>query len=247
MNMEWQEIEGLADVASPGLLVDVDRMSLNLNSMVGMVDGETSRLRPHVKTHKMPIVTRMQVERGITKFKAATIAEAAMVAENGGQDILLAYQPVGPNLERLLQLATDHPNVSFATVVDDIQIANDLARLSGDQGHTLRLFIDVDCGMHRTGIPLGDALAELRTVIESHDSLDFAGLHVYDGHLHQSSLSERRLAASEIIAAIQSYDALNPSPTIIGGGSPTFASWAKETNFECSPGTTIFWDLGYGD
>ena len=66
--------------------------------------GGVERLRPHMKTNKLPEVIRMQMDQGITKFKCATIAEAEMVAACLAPDVLLAYQPVGPNVERFIQL-----------------------------------------------------------------------------------------------------------------------------------------------
>ena len=60
-------------------------------------------LRPHVKTHKMPEIVRLQMKHGIGKFKCATIAEAEMTAECGAKDILLAYQPVGPEYQKVFR------------------------------------------------------------------------------------------------------------------------------------------------
>ena len=73
------------------------------------VAGGVERLRPHVKTHKLPEVIRRQLVLGIRKFKCATIAEAEMLAECGCRDVLLAYQPVGPNIHRLWELAAPVP------------------------------------------------------------------------------------------------------------------------------------------
>ncbi len=99
--------------------------------------------------------------------------------------------------------------------------------------------------MHRTGIPLGDSCDLLRSKIESLAGLEYAGLHVYDGHLHSSSLDQRRTDAMEVIKAIRSDHQAHPSPAIVGGGSPTYAIWADSTDWECSPGTSVFWDRGY--
>ena len=88
---------------SPSLLVYPDRIESNIRKMV-MMAGDVSRLRPHVKTHKMPEIIRMQMNHGIYKFKCATISEAEMVAGCGATDILLAMQPVGPNIERFFRL-----------------------------------------------------------------------------------------------------------------------------------------------
>ena len=244
--MNWPDIADLESIASPGLLVDADRVADNIRHMIQVVDGRTSRLRPHVKTHKMPDVIRMQIDAGITKFKVATIAEARMVAGAAGKDVLLAYQPVGPNVRRLAELIQQFPGTSFAAITDDVGVAQSLAQDLGDPGHPLRLFIDVDCGMHRTGVEWGPAMDRLRDRIESLAGAVYAGLHVYDGHLHAPSIDDRRSAADEIIAKIRRYDQAHPSPSIVAGGSPTFALWAKDTNWDCSPGTTVFWDTGYG-
>ncbi|MBM4120954.1 MAG: D-TA family PLP-dependent enzyme, partial [Nitrospira sp.] len=84
-------------VASPALLLYPDRIEKNLQRMIAMAGG-VDRLRPHVKTHKLPQVVALKRAAGIRRFKAATIAEAEMTAAAGGEDILLAYQPVGTNI-----------------------------------------------------------------------------------------------------------------------------------------------------
>ena len=162
--IKWLQLANPDNIASPGLLVDPDRVADNIQQMIRLVGGNANvdRLRPHVKTHKMSAVTRLQMDAGITHFKAATLAEAEMVAAVGPADILLAYQPVGPNLNRLADLIKRYSNSSFAVIVDDCGTAESLAEKLGDQQSPLRLFIDVDCGMHRTGIPLGADLDRLR-------------------------------------------------------------------------------------
>jgi len=246
MKTEFPMPPGLERLASPGILIDADCVARNIRMMLSTVGDNASRLRPHVKTHKMANVTRMQVESGITKFKAATISEANMIALHGGRDVLLAYQPVGPTVLQFANLIKNHPGVSFATILDHADTANNLANHLETVGLSARVFIDVDCGMHRTGIPLGDSLHALRQVIESLPSLTYAGLHVYDGHLHEPAAETRQCEAEKIINAVRSYDQQHPSATIIGGGSPTFNYWANSTTWECSPGTTLFWDHAYG-
>lgn len=246
--MKWLSLENPEAVASPGLLVDPDRAAANVDRMVTIVGGKAhvDRLRPHVKTHKMSAVIQLQMQAGIDKFKAATLSEVAMVAGVGAADVLLAYQPVGPNLARLAQLVKQFPNTSFAVITDDPDAAREVAKTVGNPQRPFRLFIDVDCGMHRTGIKLGPSLDRLRDTIESLAGVCFAGLHVYDGHIHDRSLDQRKKTAMHVIETVRRYNLEHPLPTVIGGGSPTFAIWAAETEWECSPGTTVFWDAGYG-
>ena len=248
--MSWSQIEGLDAVdaiESPGLLVDLGRVNANIQAMIDLVGGpdQVGRLRPHVKTHKMPEMIRLQVGMGITSFKAATLAEAEMVAKSGGTDVLIAYPMVGPNIDHLSQLIKQYPATGFSSLVDHRDTVEMLAgRVPADQVPR-RVFIDVDCGMHRTGIPIGEELEWLRKHINALPSLEYGGLHVYDGHLHAVEPELRTAAASEIISTIRKYEEAHPSPTVIGGGSPTFPRWAQERDWECSPGTSVFWDVGY--
>src|SRR5690554_1469713 len=116
MSPDWMRLEDEERIASPALLVYRDRLLANLDSMIEIV-GDPERLRHHVKTHKTPQIVALQVERGITRCKCATIAEAEMAAGAGATDVLLATQPVGPNLARLQALIGAFPGVRFSTIV----------------------------------------------------------------------------------------------------------------------------------
>jgi len=241
------DISNLDAIPSPSLLVFPERVEANVDRMLDMVARDVSRLRPHVKTHKMAEVVRLQVAKGITRFKCATIAEAEMTAISGGCDILLAHQPVGPNLVRFLKLQECFSEVAFSATVDSEEVVEAFERT----GQVASLFVDVDCGMHRTGIePSIEALALCRRIADS-DHLEFAGLHVYDGHLHQPDPVERKEAHAATVESwaglSESLDSENLAPsTIVVGGSPTFGLFAQMDNWQCSPGTTLFWDAGYG-
>src|SRR5213078_3585834 len=105
-------------VASPALLLFEERIEANLRLMIKIAHGP-ERLRPHVKTHKLGPLVRRQVELGITKFKAATVAEAEMCAIAGAPDVLLAMPLVGPNVKRLCALAKKYPGTRFSTLADE--------------------------------------------------------------------------------------------------------------------------------
>ena len=89
MSKPWYTVENIAEIDSPALLVFADRVAENVARMVRYAGG-AERLRPHVKTHKMAEVIRLQMAAGIDKYKCATIAEAEMVAQCGAPDVLLA-------------------------------------------------------------------------------------------------------------------------------------------------------------
>jgi D-serine deaminase-like pyridoxal phosphate-dependent protein len=246
----WMRVANEAQVTSPGLLVYPDRVNENLQRMIELV-GDSHRLRPHIKTHKLPEIVRLQVELGIKKCKAATIAEAEMAAQAGARDVLLAVQLVGPNVPRFLALSRSFPQVAFSTLVDDADVIANLNQAAMSDSQIVEVLLDLDVGQHRTGIAPGARAVELYRQIVGLPGLRPGGLHAYDGHLHQSDRAERA-AASEV--AFTQVNALRAElrqegclvPRVVCGGTPTFPLHARRETVECSPGTCVLWDAGYG-
>ena len=251
MAEDWYRIANEGEIPSPALLVYPDRIFRNLERMVEII-GDTERLRPHVKTHKLPEVIGMHLSLGITKFKCATIAEAEMAAASGGPDVLLAHQPVGPNAVRLRFLADRYPDTAWSTVVDDLGMVRTLSEVFTDAESELGIYLDLDCGMHRTGIePGAEARAICEAVVKAR-GLTFCGLHAYDGHNHEADL-ERRSAQCEtdfapVLEFRKELEAAGMAvPNLVASGTPTFPIHARHDDRQCSPGTTVLWDFGYGD
>jgi D-serine deaminase-like pyridoxal phosphate-dependent protein len=216
------------------------------------IAGHPSRLRPHVKTHKLGPLVRRQVELGITKFKVATIAEAEMSAREGAAEVLLAYPPVGPTAARLCALAEEFPATRFAAIVDSMEAIQALSEAARKAETQLDGFLDLDCGMGRTGVVPGPAAEELYRMLAKTPGLCAAGLHAYDGHIQDFDPEER---AAKVAAAFAPVLALReellraslPVPVLVAGGAPTFAIHAARGDGECSPGTTVLWDIGYAE
>ena len=246
----WYTVSNAADVPSPALLVYPDRVEENIRRMIRTAGG-VGRLRPHVKTNKLPEVVQMHLDQGITKFKCATIAEAEMLAACGAADVLLAYQPVGPNIARLVRLIETFRDTRFAALVDDERVIRALSDAARDGSVTIRLYLDLDCGMQRTGIAPGPRAAELYRLLATLPRLEAGGLHAYDGHIRDSDIGARTRAANEAFAPVMSLrrELLQggyPVPAVVAGGTPTFPVHARRADVECSPGTLVFWDWGYG-
>jgi D-serine deaminase-like pyridoxal phosphate-dependent protein len=249
--MDWYRLSNEAEVPSPALLLFEDRIEANLRRMIETV-GDPSRLRPHVKTHKLgPLIAR-QLALGITKFKCATIAEAEMCAMTGAPDVLYAMQPVGPNIGRLFALMRKFPQTRFSTLTDNLDAARVLGAAAVEAALTLDVFVDVDCGQNRTGLPVGDAALELYRMVASTRGLRAAGLHAYDGHIHEPDPVRRRemfdAAYAPVLAFRQQLESAGLTvPTLIAGGSPTFPFHAACQDRECGPGTTVLWDFWYAE
>ncbi len=247
----WYKIKNPEELISPSLLVYPERIEANIKKMIEMV-GEVSRLRPHVKTHKMAEVIKMQMDHGIAKFKCATIAEAELLGKCKAPDVLLAMQAVGANVGRFLQLIKAFPETSFSTLVDNELSIEHLAEAASKEAMQIQVFLDLNTGMDRTGIAPGERAKNLFQLIAINSNLLAQGLHAYDGHIRSENFDERKrlcdLAFQKVLDLKKSLEAVNVEvKTIVAGGSPSFPIHATRKGVEVSPGTTLLWDERYGN
>ena len=245
----WYEISNVDEIPSPALAFYPERIEENIRRMIEIAGG-AGRLRPHVKTHKTPEIVRLQLKHGITRFKCSTIAEAEMTAAAGAPDVLLAMQPVGPAIARFFALKRKFPGTSFSAVVDSEEVVASISRAAAGSRADARLWLDVNSGMNRTGIAPGDEAVRLYRLIQESNGLTAGGLHVYDGHIHESGLTARARQCDDEYAAVEAMiHSLQAAglhvPAVVAGGSPTFPVHAKRAGVQLSPGTPLLWDAGY--
>lgn len=240
-----------SEIITPALIIFRDLLRDNIDRMIAMA-GDPRRLRPHCKTHKMREVVCMQMASGIAKHKCATLAEAEMLAEAGVQDIFLAYNLVGPNIARAVRFVERYPAVRFAATADASAPVVALGKALAAAGRQMELVLDIDTGLHRTGVAPGAGAEELYLQIASTPGLIPGGLHHYDGHNGQSNLAERRQAVQrafeptrELARSLRRRGA--PLPRIVVGGTGSFPVFAAmdDDSLELSPGTCALHDAGY--
>lgn len=245
---EWYSLSNIDTIDSPALVLYKERIIENIRLAKEMT-GDVQKLRPHVKTNKMREVCTLLLDAGITKFKCATIAEAEMLGALHAPDVLLAYQPTGPKMRRFISLVKAYPATLFSCLTDNIASATAMATEAVQNGITIRLFIDLNIGMNRTGI-IPEKAFELALFIHDRNGIALAGLHGYDGHIRATDLAARKQEAdrgyepvARLATAIQQQ--LGIVPVIVMGGTPTFPVHLRRDQVECSPGTFVFTDWGY--
>ena len=240
-------------VLSPALVVHLDKVRDNLRRVIDYAGANASRWRPHVKSTKIPQVFAEVARMGVRNFKCATTREAALLADALRQvgiedgDSLLAYPLVGPALVRLGRIAEEHPEMRLSVLCEEPARVAEIAP-------QLSVFVDVNPGMNRTGIPMAET-EEILAVVQAAGER-FRGVHFYDGHLYDVASADRRGAAFEcydrlleLVSALES--AGHPVPEIITSGTPTFLhalaferfAELGETRHRVSPGTVVFHDV----
>jgi D-serine deaminase-like pyridoxal phosphate-dependent protein len=244
----WYIINNIEKVDSPSLIVYPERVKENIHQLIAMA-GDASLLRPHVKTNKIAEVCKMMQDAGINQFKCATIAEAEMLGMIKAPDVLIAHQPVGPKLERLLQLVTRFPETHFTCIIDNFATAKSLSDLFTEHEQRIQVFIDLNIGMNRSGIIPEKAFA-LYTECQALPSIRIIGLHGYDGHIRDTDLTQRNIRADMAFSKLdtlkeQIETIAKRTMQVVVGGSPSFPTHLKRKGVQVSPGTFVFWDWGY--
>ena len=239
---------GEEEIDSPALVYYEDIIEENINRAIQLAGG-AERLWPHMKTHKTSALLRMQMERGIRRFKCATIAEAELCAMSGAAEVLVAYPLVGPAAGRFLKLREKYSGTSFWAIGDDlgqlILLGKAAAQLKQTPVNTL---IDVNLGMNRTGV-LPEKLEDFYLSSVKTEGLCIKGFHGYDGHLGIMNIDERREAVSratekfwEVKKSLEKQG--HEIPVLVMGGTPTFSCHRDTAGVYLSPGTFFVQDYG---
>jgi len=169
-----------ADIETPALLVDLDVMERNLDTMTRFFCNRPARLRPHFKNHRVLELAARQMERGAIGITCARLWQAERLAGFGIRDILIANEIAGESpIDRFVELSREVP---VLVAVDHPKVVADMARLARNRKTEVNVLVDVDLGLKRCGTAPGEPAAALaRTVVES--GLKFRGLMGYEGHL----------------------------------------------------------------
>jgi D-serine deaminase-like pyridoxal phosphate-dependent protein len=243
------KVTNIDKIDTPALLIYPQIVKRNIQHLISLF-SDVNQIRPHVKTHKCPQIVQLLKDAGITKFKCATIAEAEMLASVGVADILMAYQPLGPKIERFINLVTRFYNCSFSCLIDNSTTALAISDAAQQAGLTINCFIDLDTGMNRTGIKPDEEAKELFSYTSQLPGINIIGVHSYDGHLTDHDVNIRLSKAEEGYLSVLNLvndlnKAENLSLKIVAGSSPTLTFYAKQEDVECCPGTFIYWDQCY--
>ncbi|MBW8814417.1 MAG: DSD1 family PLP-dependent enzyme [Caulobacterales bacterium] len=239
-----------ADLNTPVLVVEADALDRNIARMAALAAQKGVRLRPHAKTHKSVEIARRQLAAGAVGVCCAKLGEAEALAAGGIAGLHITSPVVAaPGLARLAALNALSERLSV--VCDDPANLAQLAE-AGAGVRPLGVFIDVDPGIHRTGVASPEAAAELARIILSQPSLRYEGVQMYCGReQHIEDFAERRAAIAErtdylrtVIAALEAVGA--PPPVITGGGTGTHRIDLELGVFtELQVGSYIFMDDQY--
>lgn len=183
--MVKDKISRLSEIDTPALLIERGILERNITRMQQLALENGVTLRPHIKTHKMPRLAGIQIEAGADGIAVAKLGEAEVMADAGIKDIQIANQIVGEiKFQRLLDL-TRRTHVSVA--VDSRENLADLSRFFAAHNQTLDVLIEIDSGLHRSGIDDIEQVVRLARDIEGAPGVRFVGLMTHAGHAYAAA------------------------------------------------------------
>ncbi|HSZ73681.1 MAG TPA: DSD1 family PLP-dependent enzyme [Rhizomicrobium sp.] len=245
---------GRALIQTPALVIDLDVLERNIARMGSHAKARGIGLRPHAKSHKCLEIAERQIAAGAMGICVAKLGEAEALSAGDEIASILVTSPVVTDAGIARLVALNENVKSLIAVCDDAEIAAQLNEAARATGKPLKILIDIDPGMGRTGIRPGDDAMALVEQIAQSNGLEYAGLQCYAGHVqHMESPNERRaqsLAALDELAKFRdALAARGLSPQIIsGGGTGTFDIDPDACVLnELQVGSYIFMDRQYND
>ncbi len=240
-------------IPTPALVLDLDAFEANIAAVAEFCSANGRTFRPHAKSHRSVSVARRQIASGAVGQGCAKLGEAEALAE-GGIDGLLVTSPVvtDDGIARLMALNARVDDLS--AVVDHSAVLARIGDAAAASGRRMKLVVDLDVGLRRTGAATPEAAEMLIDAILAHPSLEFAGVQAYAGHLmHVAGASARRAALKAAMAPLAVLGERLQGrgiaiPLTTGGGT---GSLDIDTEMgllsELQPGSYPFMDSQYAD
>lgn len=226
----------IRDIETPACLIDLDVVDRNIHAAQAQFDQLGIRLRPHIKTHKLVRLARMQLAAGATGITCQKTSEAEVFARAGCTDITITFNILGN--EKLARLRALASMAHITVVADNAQVVAGLSAAFHDSWRPLAVLVECDTGLGRCGVQSPQAAVELAQLISSSKGLHFAGLMTYPPpEAHEAVETFMAEAREGCLAAVGSC------PVITSGGTPSMKSTpGAGVVTEYRPGTYIYND-----
>lgn len=232
----------IEELETPSVLIDLDRLERNITRMQKRCDDAGVALRPHIKTHKIPEIARMQVDAGAKGIACQKVGEAEVFAQAGFNDILLPYNIIGKKkAARLADLALYN---RITVAADNLPVIAGLSEAAAALDIRIRVLVDIATEIERTGASVNRAV-ELAKIIDTDEHLHFAGLMVYPSNasisptlgatlalLHEAGIGVDVVSGGGTGAALSMHEV--PELTEIRIGTYAFNDWTTVSKGWCA-------------
>ena len=235
---------------TPALVVDIEILNRNMETMAEYLARTKTNLRPHAKTHKTPTIGHMQMRAGAVGLCCATVGEAEVMVYSGISNVMIANEVVDPlSLRRAVNLARQ---ARVMMIVDDRENVRNLSAVARQYGVSMDVLVDLDVGQGRCGARSVGQLTELAREVEQSKGLQLKGVFGYEGHVQfiqdRAERTQKGQAANEkLVQAAKELTRLGMNIEIVSGaGTGTYDIAAEYPGItEIQAGSYIFMDGTY--
>ncbi|KAF2708209.1 hypothetical protein K504DRAFT_382342 [Pleomassaria siparia CBS 279.74] len=245
--------DSISDLDTPSMIVDLDLMESNISKLMGQLLPTGINIRPHLKTTKSAILARKLNDAGAKGGCVAKLSEAEVICDLGFTDLLITCEIIGPaKVARLVELFRKYKSIRI--VVDSEIGASEIDKALAKSGieEPILTLVDLDVGLHRTGVQPGEPALQLAKHVAGLKHLKLIGVQGYEGHLqHLHDREERKTSCLESMATLtQTAEAFRKEGhnievvTTGGTGTAEFCVTVPGVT-EVQPGSFIFMDTDY--
>ena len=235
---------------TPALLINLPALEFNLSLMSSYFLHKSTKLRPHFKTHKCPLIAKKQVEYGAIGITCAKLSEAEVLMEAGILNVLIANQVVDPaKITRLAKLAGYG---QLIVAVDQLENLIQIAGAANESRTTVHVVIEVDVGMRRAGVQPGEPALKLAKEASILPGIHFSGVLGYEGFtMFEEDREERyRNSQAAMSALVSTSDLIRgagiPVEIVSAGGTGTYDITGDNPGVtEVEAGSYVFMDKKY--
>ncbi len=225
------------DLETPAVTIDLDRLEKNIARAQEMVAAKGIKNRPHIKTHKIPEIARMQIAAGASGLTCQKLSEAEVFVDAGlDDDILITFNIVGEQKTDHLMRLSERVN-KLTVVADNEDVIRGLSEAGVRHGRDVPILIENDVGFGRNGVPSPEAALSLARYAMNMPRIKFEGLMAFP------TTGEKAVAYFDRAVALFKAEGI-PLPVVSGGGTPalmTLGDFPMLT--EHRAGTYVFNDV----
>jgi D-serine deaminase-like pyridoxal phosphate-dependent protein len=224
------------EYGTPVAVIDMDRVERNIARVQKACDDAGVANRPHIKTHKSPMLAKLQVAAGAKGITCQKIGEAEVMADAGIDDILISYNLLGE--EKMARLGALQAKAHMTVAADNSTVVSSLTLAAAASGRPLSVVVECDTGRKRAGVETpAEAIALARQIADS-KGLVFAGFMLYPT---ETGWADAQKFHDEALAGVRAHG-LDAS-MVSTGGSPNLKNLGKlKGATEHRPGTYIYND-----
>ena len=224
------------DYGTPCAVIDMDKVERNIARIQAACDAAGVANRPHIKTHKSPLLAKMQIAAGAKGITCQKLGEAEVMAAAGIDDILISYNLIGE--EKMARLAGLQAKANMTVAADNSTVIAGLPRAAEISGRPLSVVVECDTGRKRAGVETPAEAIALAREIAASEGLTFAGFMLYPT---ETGWAEAQAFFDEALAGVRAHGL--DAKMVSTGGSPNLKNLGKlKGATEHRPGTYIYND-----